>query len=127
MGGGRSTLTSVLCVLVLAVLALCAGCDATAVISKEQAIAIAKETAGTGSGPATTLAPPGESTTSTVPLGIVVESAELIHTDAPGITGGEDMLVWNVKLGGSNDRGLVGVRVYIDAKTGRVLTHLIGP
>lgn len=101
--------------------------DTAGVVSREQAIAIARETAGTGSGPATTLAPRGETTTSTVPLGIVVESAELIHTDAHGITGGRDMLVWNVKLGGSNDRGLVGVRVYIDAKTGEVLTQLMGP
>jgi hypothetical protein len=36
---------------------------------------------------------------------LTIQSAALVHTDARGITGGRDMLVWIVKLGGVTERG----------------------
>ncbi len=108
--------------------AVLAGCSGT--ISRNEAVAIAMETVGPDPPPVVvvTSAPPGagpETTTTT--LGVVLESAELAHDDALAITRGEDMLVWEVYLGGSTARGEVGTRVWIDAKTGRVLTWWIGP
>jgi hypothetical protein len=44
-----------------------------------------------------------------------------VHTDARGITGGGDALVWIVKLAGTAS-GVAGVTVYIDAVTGEVLS-----
>ena len=50
----------------------------------------------------------------------------MVHGTAPGITGGKDMLVWIVKLGGSTPTGLVRAIVYIDAITGEVLDWVVG-
>lgn len=101
--------------------------DATETISQEEAIAVAKGVIGDSSQvPTTDTAPPGQSTMTTPPLGVLVRSAELVHSAAPGITGGRDMLVWIVKLGGSQATGEVRATVYIDALTGEVLTWLVG-
>ena len=53
--------------------------------------------------------------------------AELFHCDAPAITGGEDMMVWTVHLGGATSEGIASARVYIDAATGEVLVYWLGP
>ena len=101
--------------------------DATETINQEEAIAVAKGVIGDSSQvPTTDTAPPGESTMTTLPIGVVLRSAELVHSAAPGITGGRDMLVWIVKLGGSQATGEVRATVYIDALTGEVLTWLVG-
>ncbi len=54
--------------------------------------------------------------------GLTTKSAALVHTDAPGITGGREMLVWIVELGGMTERGESTATVYLDATTGEVLT-----
>ncbi len=96
--------------------------NAPGTLTQVDAVRIAKGVIGSNSQRPTTTAPPGQSTMSTVPLGVVVESAVLTHTSAPGITGGKDLLVWIVKLGGSTSTGLISATVYVDAKTGAVLT-----
>ncbi|MBN1632412.1 MAG: hypothetical protein JW990_21855 [Thermoleophilia bacterium] len=107
-----------------------AGCERASadLISQEQAVAIAMEvfTAQPAVIP-TTIASAGETTTSTVPLGIVVDDVELMRCDAPGITGGKDMMVWTVHLGGATSGGIASARVYIDAATGDVLVYWLGP
>ena len=101
--------------------------DASQAISRDAAIQVAKDTIGDNSQVPTTTAPAsGGSTTTTAPLGVLVVSAELTHTDAPGITGGRDMLVWIVKLGGSTATGGVSATVYVDALTGKTITWLVG-
>lgn len=133
MGGnvGKRTLGSVV-LMVYACLALgmvAAGCEGTDadLISEEQAIAIAEDffNAHPSVIPSTTT-PPGGSTTSTVPLGVVVRSAVLEKTDAEGITGGRAMLVWVVRLGGSTAEGVISTTVFIDSESGEVLTGWLG-
>ena len=103
-----------------------AGTHAAEAISRQEAIAIAKAHIGDSSQvPSGDTAPPGGSAATTAPLGVLVRSAELVHSDAPGITGGRDMLVWIVKLGGSQPTGEVRATVYVDALTGEVLTWLV--
>ena len=63
----------------------------------------------------------GGTTTTTAPGGFQVESATLVHTDKPGITGGKDLLVWVVQLNGSADSGTGGIIVYVDAVTDKSL------
>ena len=65
---------------------------------------------------------PTGATTSVLATGVVVRSVALVHTDAPGITGGREMLVWVVKLGEMTERGEMIATVYVDALTGEVLT-----
>ena len=98
--------------------------DASAAVSEDDAIQIAKDFIGDQAQVPTT-APFGGSASTTAPLGVVVRSTGLVHTDAPGITGGRDMLVWIVKLGGSTETGDVRATVYVDAMTGEVLTWLV--
>jgi Peptidase propeptide and YPEB domain len=94
-------------------------------ITKDQAVSIAKEAAGTNPpGPVTTTDAPVGGTTTTGPRAITVESATLVHTDAPGITGGGDALVWIVKLGGNSAAGKIAMTVYVDAVTGETLSVL---
>jgi len=57
---------------------------------------------------------------------VVVKSTELTHTAVPAVTGGRDMLVWIVRLGGSTPEGMVSAKVYIAANTGEVLTWVLG-
>ena len=96
-----------------------------AVISKDDAIQIALDAVGDDPpvDPTTSDTLPAGSTTTGPPLGITVTSAELIHSDAPGITGGKAMLVWVVKLGGYTRSGHLHAVVYIDALTGKVLSE----
>jgi hypothetical protein len=96
-----------------------------AAISKDDAIQIALNVVGDNPpvDPTTSDTLPGGSTTSGPPLGITVTSAELIHSDAPGITGGKAMLVWVVKLGGYTRSGHLHAQVYVDALTGKVLSE----
>lgn len=54
--------------------------------------------------------------------GLAPPSATLSHTDAPGITGGRELLVWVVTIEGLTDRGTATATVYLDATTGEVLT-----
>ena len=99
------------------------GATSPATISKDDAMRIALNGVGvdpTGS-PTTTDTLLGGSTTTGPPLGLVVTSAEMVHSDAPAITGGKAMLVWIVKLGGYTRSGVVHATVYIDAATGNVL------
>ena len=115
-------------------------------ITQDQAIAIAKNAAGndltklvttttgisaqesTTTGPpgttSTTVSPTAGSTSSTIPAGstISVANATLIHTDAAGLTGGKDMLVWIVKLTEHTPSGNASASVYVDAAAGKVLT-----
>ena len=102
-----------------------AALDASGAISQQDAIRIAKDRVGSSFQTPTTTASAGIPTT-TVSPGVVVKSAELVHTDAPGITGGKDLLVWIVTLGGTNPGGVVSATIYIDALTGKVLTELSG-
>ncbi len=106
------------------------GCEESSagLITEERAVAVAMEafTERPAVIPSTT-APDGEVTPSTVPLGVVVDDAELIRCDAPGITGGEDMMVWTIHLGGSTSEGVVSARVYVDATTGELLVYWLGP
>ena len=60
-------------------------------------------------------------TTTMSPSQLKVENATLVHTDAPGITGGGDALVWIVRLSRSTSAGRISVTVYVDAVTGEVL------
>jgi hypothetical protein len=53
--------------------------------------------------------------------GLVLKSAELVHTNAPGVTGGKDMLVWIVKMEGWMPAGYAHPEIFIDAVTGNVL------
>lgn len=85
--------------------------NAPGTITQEDAVRIVKGVIGSNSQRPTTTAPPGQSTMSTASLGVVVESAVLTHTSAPGITGGKDLLVWIVKLGGSTSTGLISATV----------------
>lgn len=64
----------------------------------------------------------GVTTTTMSPSQLKVENATLVHTDAPGITGGGDALVWIVKLSKSTPAGRIAVTVYVDAVTGEVLS-----
>lgn len=82
----------------------------SATITEEKAVASAKAYVEDEAWPAT-----GTSALTT-------QSAALVHTDAPGITGGREMLVWIVKLGGMTERGEATATVYVDAITGEVLT-----
>lgn len=103
-----------------------ASLDASEAINEREAIQIAKDSIGDAAQIPTTSAPPSEgATTTTLPPGVVVRSAELVHYDAPGITGGRDMLVWIVKLGGGTATGEVRATVYVDAISGEVLTWLV--
>lgn len=104
-----------------------AGVQAEA-ISALEAIAIAKETIGTGDDVAVipTTAPPEPTTLPASPTGVVVKSTELTHVDAPAVTGGRNELVWIVRLGGSTHEGIVSAKVYIAAHTGEVLTWVLG-
>ncbi len=63
----------------------------------------------------------GVTTTTMSPSQLKVENATLVHTDAPGITGGGDALVWIVKLSRSTPAGKIAVTVYVDAVSGEVL------
>ena len=95
-----------------------------AAISKDDALQIARKVVGDDPpvDPTTSETLPGGSATTGPPLGITGTSAELIHSDAPGSTGGKDMLVWVLKLGGYTRRGRLHAVVYIDALTGKVLS-----
>ncbi len=66
----------------------------------------------------TDVVPPGD-------IKVTVRSAELVETDAPAITNGQQMLVWIVKLGGTHPRGEIRATIYIDALSGEILTHLV--
>lgn len=102
-----------------------AGATSPATISKDDAIRIALDKVGDDppANPTTTDTLPGGATTTGPSLGIVVTSAEVVHSDAPAVTGGKDMLVWIVKLGGYTRSGVPNVTVYIDAATGKVLAE----
>mgnify|MGYP000850631334 CR=1 FL=1 len=129
MGVFRTVVASLAVVGLLAASVL-SGCEqrSEGLISKEEAVAVAMQAFAERPAviPSTT-APAGEAPTSTVPLGVVVDDADLIHCDAPGITGGEDMMVWTIHLGGSTSEGVVNARVYVDAETGELLTYWLGP
>jgi hypothetical protein len=74
------------------------------VIAQEEAVAIAMDTIDPDPAPVavvTTARPGDEAAGASTTLGVVLESAELTTTDAPAITGGEEMVVWEVKLGGA--------------------------
>ena len=103
-----------------------AGATSPATVSKDDAIRIALNKVGDDppGSPTTIDTLPGGSTTTGPPLGIVVTNAEVVHSDAPAVTGGKDMLVWIVKLGGYSRSGVVHATVYIDAVTGNVLVVL---
>lgn len=96
-------------------------------ISQSEAIQIAKDYIRDKSPVPTTAdsVPVGETASTKAPTGVLVRSAELIQTSAPGITDGRDMLVWVVKLGGDTAKGEIRATVYISAETGEVLTWLI--
>ncbi len=96
---------------------------AASTVSKDEAISIARRTVGDDppGDPTTSDTQPNGATTTGPSLGLVVASAELVHSDAPGITGGKDMLVWIVKLTGYTRSGYAHPTVYIDAVTGKVL------
>jgi hypothetical protein len=98
----------------------------TTTITEEEAVAIARETVGENppADPTTTESPVGGATTTRPSLGLVLQSAELVHSDAPGITGGKDMLIWIVKLGGYTQSGYAHPTIYIDAVAGEVLQEL---
>jgi hypothetical protein len=100
--------------------------ETTPTITEEKAVAIARETVGENppADPTTTETLVGGATTTGPSLGLVLRSAELVHSDAPGITGGKDMLVWIVKLGGYTRSGYAHPTVYIDAVTGKVLQEV---
>ncbi len=101
--------------------------DTSEAISREEAISIAKKHIGDRSQvPTTVTAALGALAVTTAPVGVVLRSAELVHTAAPGITGGREMLVWIVKLGGSQPTGEVRATVYIDAITSEVLVDIVG-
>ena len=93
-------------------------------VSKDEAVEIALEAVGDNPPGDPMPQVPGEPTTTAPPLGIVVTSTELVHTSAPGVTGGKDMLVWIVKLGGYDRSGKVHATVYIDGVTGDVLLEM---
>lgn len=95
-------------------------------ISKDDAIRIALDKVGDDppANPTTTDTLPGGATTTGPPLGLVVTGAEVVHSDASAITGGKDMLVWIVKLGGYTRSGVPNITVYIDSATEKVLTVL---
>ena len=98
----------------------------TTTITQEEAVAIARETVGDNppADPTTTESLVGGATTTGPSLGLVLRSAELVHSDAPGITGGKEMLVWIVKLDGYTPSGYAHLTIYIDAATGKVLQEL---
>jgi hypothetical protein len=91
--------------------------DQSATIAEEEAVGIARAylEGESWSGTSTTgsAATPGG--------GLTMQSAALVHTDAPGITGGREMLVWVLEFGGMTERGEATATVYLDAVTGKVL------
>jgi hypothetical protein len=70
----------------------------------------------------TTTTTTAKKTTTTVNNG--VQSATLIHTDDPGITGGKDLLVWQIKLTADQTAGRTGAVVYVDAVNDKALLVL---
>jgi hypothetical protein len=100
-----------------------AAAGAASTVSKDEAVSIARQTVGDDppADPTTTQMLPNGAATTGPSLGLVVASAELVHSDAPGITGGKDMLIWIVKLSGYTRSGYAHPTVYIDAVTGKVL------
>jgi hypothetical protein len=96
-------------------------------VTKNEAIEIAAEAASENlPGRSTTTSTPiGRSTTTAPPLSYKVASATLVHTDAPGITGGGDALVWIVKLTVNTNIGKTGVTVYVDAVTGEARSVMV--
>jgi hypothetical protein len=130
MGAFRGIVASIAVAGLLAASVLGGGCEQSSagLITGEQAIAVAMEAfAAQPAVSPTTTASAGETRTSTIPPGIVVDEAELMRCDAPGITGGKDMMVWAIHLGGATTEGIASARVYIDAETGRVLVYWLGP
>ena len=100
-----------------------AAAGAASTISKDEAVSVARRTVGDDppADPTTSDTQLNGATTTGPPLGLVASSVELVHSNAPGITGGKDMLVWIVKLTGYTRSGYAHPTVYIDAVTGKVL------
>lgn len=96
-----------------------ASLDQSATITDEEAVRIAKAYLESESWPSSTSMSSAPARGTNL---LSMQSAALVHTDAPGITGGREMLVWIVKLGGMTERGEATATVYLDAVTGKVLT-----
>jgi hypothetical protein len=88
-------------------------------IAEKEAIAIARGYIKAKAWPATISA---DSSTTSGSSELTIQGATLVHTDASGITGGREMLVWVVSLGGATERGEATATVYLDATSGEVLT-----
>lgn len=65
-----------------------------------------------------------ESTTATTATTVPPETATMVHTDDPGVTGGKDLLVWVVKLPADKAAGRMSATVYVDAIANKALLVL---
>ena len=57
---------------------------------------------------------------------ITLESATLMLTNAPGVTGGQTLLIWEVVFTGHDAEGIsAGGWVYIEAYAGQIMQYLV--
>jgi hypothetical protein len=104
------------------------------VITEDEAVMTAKEAATKDAisrttvpaGQSTTTTAAGDKPTTTTTVALRVQTVTLVHTDKPGITDGEDMLVYVVRLSGDAKSGKPGATVYIDAVNDKVLEVIGG-